>query len=165
MSVDLEDVHLNIEARLIELAGDAGKRLHTAAAQRPVATDAPRCATIDTLAPSAQLQRQSSRRPARRDRHAGLTHQVAQPVSSRTTCSPRSVRDAERMVEVRARTAMRRSRRGCARRHQSPLDREAVAKALRMDGVCQNSIDAVSDRDFAIEFMSAASPVRCTSRV
>jgi len=91
----------------------------------------------------------------------GFTHlQVAQPVSFAhhlLAYVEMFARDAERMLEVRARTNKLPLGAAALAGTSFPLDREAVAKALRMDGVCQNSIDAVSDRDFAIEFMSAAS--------
>ena len=91
----------------------------------------------------------------------GFTHlQVAQPVSFAhhlLAYVEMFARDAERMAEVRARTNRLPLGAAALAGTSFPLDREAVAKALRMDGVCQNSIDAVSDRDFAIEFTSAAS--------
>ena len=166
-SVDLEDVHLNIEARLIELAGDAGKRLHTGRSRNDqVATDVrlwlrDEIETIGALL--AQLQRALVELAGQ---HAetvmpGFTHlQVAQPVSFAhhlLAYVEMFARDGERMVEVRARTNKLPLGAAALAGTSFPLDREAVAKALRMDGVCQNSIDAVSDRDFAIEFMSAAS--------
>ena len=166
-SVDLEDVHLNIEARLIELAGDAGKRLHTGRSRNDqVATDVRLWLRdeIDTLgALLAQLQRALVELAGQHVETVmpGFTHlQVAQPVSFAhhlLAYVEMFARDAERMVEVRARTNMLPLGAAALAGTSFPLDREAVAKALRMDGVCQNSIDAVSDRDFAIEFTSAAS--------
>ncbi len=166
-SVDLEDVHLNIEARLIELAGDAGKRLHTGRSRNDqVATDVRLWLRdeIDTLgALLAQLQRALVELAGQHVETVmpGFTHlQVAQPVSFAhhlLAYVEMFARDAERMVEVRARTNRLPLGAAALAGTSFPLDREAVAKALRMDGVCQNSIDAVSDRDFAIEFMSAAS--------
>ena len=166
-SVDLEDVHLNIEARLIELAGDAGKRLHTGRSRNDqVATDVRLWLRdeIDTLgALLAQLQRALVELAGQHVETVmpGFTHlQVAQPVSFAhhlLAYVEMFARDAERMAEVRARTNRLPLGAAALAGTSFPLDREAVAKALRMDGVCQNSIDAVSDRDFAIEFMSAAS--------
>ncbi|HSC64345.1 MAG TPA: argininosuccinate lyase [Caldimonas sp.] len=165
-SVDLEDVHLNIEARLIELAGDAGKRLHTGRSRNDqVATDVrlwlrDEIETIGALL--AQLQRALVELAGQHVETVmpGFTHlQVAQPVSFAhhlLAYVEMFARDAERMVEVRARTNRLPLGAAALAGTSFPLDREAVAKALRMDGVCQNSIDAVSDRDFAIEFMSAA---------
>jgi argininosuccinate lyase len=165
--VDLEDVHLNIEARLIELAGDAGKRLHTGRSRNDqVATDV-RLWLRDEIeaigALLAGLQRALVELAAQHVDTVmpGFTHlQVAQPVSFAhhlLAYVEMFARDAERMVEVRARTNRLPLGAAALAGTSFPLDREAVAKALRMDGVCQNSIDAVSDRDFAIEFMSAAS--------
>ena len=166
-SVDLEDVHLNIEARLIELAGDAGKRLHTGRSRNDqVATDVRLWLRdeIDTLrALLAQLQRALVELAGQHVETVmpGFTHlQVAQPVSfghHLLAYVEMFARDAERMAEVRARTNKLPLGAAALAGTSFPLDREAVAKALRMDGVCQNSIDAVSDRDFAIEFTSAAS--------
>ena len=166
-SVDLEDVHLNIEARLIELAGDAGKRLHTGRSRNDqVATDVRLWLRdeIDTLrALLAQLQRALVELAGQHVETVmpGFTHlQVAQPVSFAhhlLAYVEMFARDAERMAEVRARTNKLPLGAAALAGTSFPLDREAVAKALRMDGVCQNSIDAVSDRDFAIEFTSAAS--------
>ena len=166
-NVDLEDVHLNIEARLIELAGDAGKRLHTGRSRNDqVATDV-RLWLRDEIevigALLAQLQRALVELAGQHVETVmpGFTHlQVAQPVSFAhhlLAYVEMFARDAERMVEVRARTNRLPLGAAALACTSFPLDREAVAKALRMDGVCQNSIDAVSDRDFAIEFMSAAS--------
>src|SRR5678816_3456523 len=166
-SVDLEDVHLNIEARLIELAGDAGKRLHTGRSRNDqVATDVRLWLRdeIDTLgALLAQLDHALVELAGQHVETVmpGFTHlQVAQPVSFAhhlLAYVEMFARDAERMVEVRARTNKLPLGAAALAGTSFPLDREAVAKALRMDGVCQNSIDAVSDRDFAIEFTSAAS--------
>jgi len=166
-NVDLEDVHLNIEARLIELAGDAGKRLHTGRSRNDqVATDI-RLWLRDEIeaigALLAELQRVLVELAGQHVETVmpGFTHlQVAQPVSFAhhlLAYVEMFARDAERMVEVRARTNRLPLGAAALAGTSFPLDREAVAKALRMDGVCQNSIDAVSDRDFAIEFMSAAS--------
>ena len=165
--VDLEDVHLNIEARLIELAGDAGKRLHTGRSRNDqVATDI-RLWLRDEIeaigALLAELQRVLVELAALHVETVmpGFTHlQVAQPVSFAhhlLAYVEMFARDGERMVEVRARTNRLPLGAAALAGTSFPLDREAVAKALRMDGVCQNSIDAVSDRDFAIEFTSAAS--------
>ena len=166
-NVDLEDVHLNIEARLIELAGDAGKRLHTGRSRNDqVATDV-RLWLRDEIevigALLAQLQRALVELAGQHVETVMpcFTHlQVAQPVSFAhhlLAYVEMFARDAERMGEVRARTNRLPLGAAALAGTSFPLDREAVAKALRMDGVCQNSIDAVSDRDFAIEFMSAAS--------
>ena len=164
---ELEDVHLNIEARLVQLAGDAGKRLHTGRSRNDqVATDV-RLWLRDEIeaigALLAQLQRALVELAGQHVETVmpGFTHlQVAQPVSFAhhlLAYVEMFARDGERMVEVRARTNRLPLGAAALAGTSFPLDREAVAKALRMDGVCQNSIDAVSDRDFAIEFTAAAS--------
>src|SRR4051812_30522474 len=165
--LELEDVHLNIEARLTALVGDAGKRLHTGRSRNDqVATDVRlwlrgEIDAIGTL--MVELQRALVETAAK---HAGtlmpgFTHlQVAQPVSfgqHLLAYVEMFARDAERMTEVRSRTNRLPLGAAALAGTSFPLDREAVAKALRMEGVCLNSIDAVSDRDFAIEFTSAAS--------
>ena len=167
--LDLEDVHLNIEARLITLAGDAGKRLHTGRSRNDqVATDLrlwlrDEIATIGGLLGELQLALVDLA-----EQHAdtilpGFTHlQVAQPVSFAhhlLAYVEMFVRDAERMAEVRRRTNQLPLGAAALAGTSFPLDRLAVAAALGMEGVCQNSIDAVSDRDFAIEFAAAASLV------
>jgi argininosuccinate lyase len=166
-SVDLEDVHLNIEARLIELAGDAGKRLHTGRSRNDqVATDVRLWLRDEIEAIGALLGQLQRALVELAGQHVetvmpGFTHlQVAQPVSFAhhlLAYVEMFARDGERMIEVRARTNRLPLGAAALAGTSFPLDREAVAKALRMDGVCQNSIDAVSDRDFAIEFTSAAS--------
>jgi argininosuccinate lyase len=165
--VDLEDVHLNIEARLVELAGDAGKRLHTGRSRNDqVATDI-RLWLRDEIEAIGMLlgdvQRALVELAAQHTETIlpGFTHlQVAQPVSFAhhlLAYVEMLARDGERMGEVRSRTNRLPLGAAALAGTSFPLDREAVAKALRMEGVCLNSIDAVSDRDFAIEFASAAS--------
>ncbi len=163
----LEDVHLNIEARLVALAGDAGKRLHTGRSRNDqVATDVRLWLRdeIDALAALlVDLQRAllGLAEPNVDTIRPGFTHlQVAQPVSFAhhlLAYVEMFSRDAERMAEVRARTNRLPLGAAALAGTSYPLDRDAVAKALGMDGLCQNSIDAVSDRDFAIEFCAAAS--------
>ncbi len=165
-SVDLEDVHLNIEARLVALAGDAGKRLHTGRSRNDqVATDV-RLWLRDEIdlvrGLLVALQRALVELASAHTETIlpGFTHlQVAQPVSFAhhlLAYVEMFERDAERMGEVRARTNRLPLGAAALAGTSFPLDREAVAKTLAMDGVCLNSIDAVSDRDFAIEFTSAA---------
>ena len=165
-SVDLEDVHLNIEARLVALAGDAGKRLHTGRSRNDqIATDV-RLWLRDEIdlvrGLLVALQRALVELASTHTETIlpGFTHlQVAQPVSFAhhlLAYVEMFERDAERMGEVRARTNRLPLGAAALAGTSFPLDREAVAKTLAMDGVCLNSIDAVSDRDFAIEFTSAA---------
>ena len=163
----LEDVHLNIEARLTQLVGDAGKRLHTGRSRNDqVATDIRLWLReqIDELQVLlGQLQRALVDQA---ERHAevilpGFTHlQVAQPVSfghHLLAYVEMFARDAERLGDVRRRVNRLPLGAAALAGTSYPLDRERVARTLGMEGVCQNSLDAVSDRDFAIEFTAAAS--------
>ena len=165
--LDLEDVHLNIEARLTQLAGDAGKRLHTGRSRNDqVATDVRLWlrGEIDLIAGLLTELQKALVEIA--DRHAevilpGFTHlQVAQPVSfghHMLAYVEMFARDAERMADVRRRVNRLPLGAAALAGTSYPLDRERVARTLGMEGVCQNSLDAVSDRDFAIEFTAAAS--------
>ncbi len=164
--LELEDVHLNIEARLTQLAGDAGKRLHTGRSRNDqVATDVRLWlrGEIDLIAGLlADLQRALVDLAERNVEVIlpGFTHlQVAQPVSfghHMLAYVEMFSRDAERLAEVRRRVNRLPLGAAALAGTSYPLDREGVARALGMEGVCQNSIDAVSDRDFAIEFTAAA---------
>src|SRR5580765_7558372 len=164
---ELEDVHLNIEARLVQLAGDAGKRLHTGRSRNDqVATDV-RLWLRDEITGIGSLLAELQRALVElADQHTetilpGFTHlQVAQPVSFAhhlLAYVEMFARDAERMAEVHARTNRLPLGAAALAGTSYPLDREMVAKALGMPEICRNSIDAVSDRDFAIEFTAAAS--------
>ncbi len=165
--LDLEDVHLNIEARLTQLVGDAGKRLHTGRSRNDqVATDVRLWlrGEIDLIA--GLLVELQKALVGIADKHAdvilpGFTHlQVAQPVSfghHMLAYVEMFARDAERMADVRGRVNRLPLGSAALAGTSYPLDRERVARSLGMEGVCQNSLDAVSDRDFAIEFTAAAS--------
>ncbi|WP_294768500.1 argininosuccinate lyase [uncultured Rhodoferax sp.] len=165
--LDLEDVHLNIEARLTQLVGDAGKRLHTGRSRNDqVATDVRLWlrGEIDLVGELLVDLQKSLLEIAEKNADVilpGFTHlQVAQPVSfghHMLAYVEMFSRDAERFAEVRRRTNRLPLGSAALAGTSYPLDRERVAKTLGMDGVCQNSLDAVSDRDFAIEFTSAAS--------
>jgi argininosuccinate lyase len=165
--LDLEDVHLNIEARLTQLVGDAGKRLHTGRSRNDqVATDVRLWlrSEIDLIGELLVDLQKSLVDVAEANADVilpGFTHlQVAQPVSfghHMLAYVEMFSRDAERFAEVRRRTNRLPLGSAALAGTSYPLDRERVAKTLAMDGVCQNSLDAVSDRDFAIEFTSAAS--------
>jgi argininosuccinate lyase len=165
--LDLEDVHLNIEARLTQLAGDAGKRLHTGRSRNDqVATDVRLWLRGEIDAISVLLEELQKALLGLADKNAetimpGFTHlQVAQPVSfghHMLAYVEMFSRDAERMADVRKRLNQLPLGAAALAGTSYPLDREHVARALGMDGVCQNSLDAVSDRDFAIEFTAAAS--------
>jgi argininosuccinate lyase len=166
---ELEDVHLNIEARLTELVGDAGKRLHTGRSRNDqVATDVRLWlrGEIDGLRVLlAELQR-SLVDVAERNVDVvlpGFTHlQVAQPVSfghHLLAYVEMFARDDERLADVRRRVNRLPLGAAALAGTTFPLDRERVARTLGMEAVCQNSLDAVSDRDFAIEFTAAATLV------
>jgi argininosuccinate lyase len=165
--LDLEDVHLNIEARLTQLVGDAGKRLHTGRSRNDqVATDVRlwlrgEMDLINGLLTDLQLALVSIAEKNVDVVMPGFTHlQVAQPVSfghHMLAYVEMFARDAERMLDVRKRVNRLPLGSAALAGTSYPLDRERVAKTLGMEGVCQNSLDAVSDRDFAIEFTAAAS--------
>ncbi len=170
--LELEDVHLNIEARLTQLVGDAGKRLHTGRSRNDqVATDVRlwlRDEIGTLIALLVQLQRALVDVAAANAEVIlpGFTHlQVAQPVSfghHLLAYVEMFSRDAERLAEVQRRTNCLPLGAAALAGTSYPLDRERVARTLGMvdaNGnarVCQNSLDAVSDRDFAIEFTAAA---------
>ncbi|MFG6440389.1 argininosuccinate lyase [Roseateles sp. LKC17W] len=167
--LDLEDVHLNIEARLTERVGIAGKRLHTGRSRNDqVATDVRlwlRGEIDDITGLLTQLQRVLVDKA---EQYAdtilpGFTHlQVAQPVAfghHLLAYVEMFARDAERMLDTRRRVNRLPLGAAALAGTSYPLDRERVARTLGMEGVCQNSLDAVSDRDFAIEFSAAASLV------
>ena len=165
--LDLEDVHLNIEARLTQLVGDAGKRLHTGRSRNDqVATDVRLWlrGEIDLIGGLLTDLQKALVEVAEKNVDTilpGFTHlQVAQPVSFAhhlLAYVEMFARDTERMQDVRRRTNVLPLGSAALAGTTYPLDRERVAKTLAMDGVCQNSLDAVSDRDFAIEFTAAAS--------
>ena len=174
--LDLEDVHLNIEARLTQLVGDAGKRLHTGRSRNDqVATDIRLWlrGEIDQLSELlAELQR-SLLSVGKRHVYVimpGFTHlQVAQPVSfghHMLAYVEMFSRDAQRLADVRKRVNVLPLGAAALAGTSYPLNRDMVADLLGMEGVCQNSLDAVSDRDFAIEFSAAAAIIMVhTSRL
>jgi len=173
--LDLEDVHLNIEARLTQLVGDAGKRLHTGRSRNDqVATDVRLWlrGEIDVLQGLLTDLQRALLDVA--ERHIdvilpGFTHlQVAQPVSfghHLLAYVEMLARDTERLTDVRKRVNRLPLGSAALAGTTYPLDRARVARALNMvdehgePQICQNSLDAVSDRDFAIEFTAAASLV------
>ena len=176
--LDLEDVHLNIEARLTTLiheagGGDAGKRLHTGRSRNDqVATDVRLWlrGEIDLIGDLLTELQKALLVIAEKNVEVilpGFTHlQVAQPVSfghHMLAYVEMFSRDAERLQDVRRRVNRLPLGAAALAGTSYPLDRERVAKTLGMvdekgnPQVCQNSLDAVSDRDFAIEFTAAAS--------
>jgi len=164
--LDLEDVHLNIEARLTQLVGDAGKRLHTGRSRNDqVATDVRLWlrGEIDLIGGLLVDLQKALVDIAEKNAETilpGFTHlQVAQPVSfghHMLAYVEMFARDAERLGDIRRRVNRLPLGAAALAGTSYPLDRERVAKTLGMEGVCQNSLDAVSDRDFAIEFSAAA---------
>ena len=165
-SLDLEDVHLNIERRLTDLVGDAGKRLHTARSRNDqVATDIRLYvrAAIDHIIDQIRALQGALLDLAGSHTDTvmpGFTHlQVAQPVSfghHLMAYYEMLVRDASRYADCRKRVNRLPLGAAALAGTSYPIDRQMVAKALAFDGVCENSLDAVSDRDFAIEFCACA---------
>ena len=165
--LDLEDVHLNIEARLTQLVGDAGKRLHTGRSRNDqVATDVRLWlrGEIDEIGVLLIELQKALVDVAEQNADTilpGFTHlQVAQPVSfghHLLAYVEMFARDAERMIDLRKRVNRLPLGSAALAGTSYPLDRERVARTLGFEAVCQNSLDAVSDRDFAIEFTAAAS--------
>ena len=164
--LELEDVHLNIEARLTQLIGDAGKRLHTGRSRNDqVATDVRLWlrGEIDNLAERlADMQRALVELAASHTDTVmpGYTHmQVAQPVSLAhhlLAYVEMFARDGERLADVRKRVNRLPLGAAALAGTSFALDRDRVAAALGFDAICQNSLDAVSDRDFALEFSAFA---------
>jgi argininosuccinate lyase len=165
----LEDVHLNIEKRLTDLVGDAGKRLHTARSRNDqVATDIRLWlrAQIDDI--RGQLKALRLALVNKAAAHAetimpGFTHlQVAQPISfghHMLAYEAMFSRDDERLADARKRVNRLPLGAAALAGTSYQIDRKRVAQTLGFDGVCENSLDAVSDRDFAIEFTAACALV------
>jgi argininosuccinate lyase len=162
----LEDIHMNIEARLTERIGEAGKRLHTGRSRNDqVATDFRLWVrdAIDGLAAQiADVMRVLAERAAEHaaDPMPGFTHlQTAQPVTfghHLLAYVEMLARDRGRLADCRRR--LNESPLGAAALAGTsfPLDRDMTAAALGFDRPAANSLDAVSDRDFALEFLAAA---------
>jgi argininosuccinate lyase len=167
--LDLEDVHLNIEKRLTDKIGDAGKRLHTGRSRNDqVSTDVRlwlRAVADDVIAGIRKLQTSIVDLAETHFDTAmpGFTHlQVAQPVTfghHLLAYFEMLQRDAARFADARKRINRLPLGAAALAGTSYPIDREMVAKELGFDGVCENSLDAVSDRDFAIEFTAAAALV------
>ena len=165
-SMDLEDVHLNIEKRLTALVGDAGKRLHTGRSRNDqVATDVRLYlrSAIDELALLLKALQSALLDLASRHTNTimpGFTHlQVAQPITFAhhlMAYFEMLKRDAERLQDCRKRVNRLPLGAAALAGTSYPIKREYVAGLLGFDGVCENSLDAVSDRDFAIEFTACA---------
>ena len=165
-SLAREDVHMNVEAALIERIGDAGKRLHTGRSRNDqVATDIRLWLRGGIDHAAAEARRLLTGLLALAERHAGtvmpgFTHlQTAQPVTFGhhvMAWFEMLLRDLERLGDARGR--LNRLPLGAAALAGTsyPIDRERTRELLGFDAVCENSLDAVSDRDFAIEFCSVA---------
>jgi argininosuccinate lyase len=168
-SLDAEDVHLNIERRLTALAGDAGKRLHTARSRNDqVATDLRLWLReeIDQILKHIVVLERALLDQAQR--HAalimpGFTHlQVAQPVTfghHLLAYVEMLERDRERLIQARSRVNRMPLGAAALAGTSFGIDRRRVARELGFEALAENSLDAVSDRDFAIEFCACAALV------
>ena len=162
-----EDVHSFVEARLIKLIGDTGRKLHTGRSRNDqVATDFRLWlrGSIDELTETIRDAQTSLLDFAEANREVvipGYTHlQRAQPVLLAHWCLAyveMLKRDRERLSEVRRRVNVMPLGSAALAGTSFPINREELAKALGFEGVSRNSLDAVSDRDFAVEFLSACS--------
>jgi argininosuccinate lyase len=165
--VAAEDVHSFVEARLIEIVGDLGRKLHTGRSRNDqVATDFRLWLReqIDDTLPALDSVRTALLDLAEANREVvmpGYTHlQRAQPVVFAHWCLAyfeMLARDRDRLGETRRRVNVLPLGSAALAGTSYPIDREAVARALGFDSVSRNSLDAVSDRDFCIEFTGAAS--------
>ena len=168
-SPDLEDVHMNIERRLTDKIGDAGKRLHTGRSRNDqVATDIrlwlrDQITVIRSLIQNLQTALLDLAEQNAETVMPGFTHlQVAQPVSfghHMLAYVEMLGRDNERMADCRRRVNRMPLGAAALAGTTYPIRREITAELLGFEQICQNSLDAVSDRDFAIEFTAAASLV------
>ena len=165
-SIALEDVHMNIEARLTALIGDAGKKLHTGRSRNDqVATDIRLYLRdeIDLILAEIRRLQQGLLQVAEREADTilpGFTHlQVAQPVTfghHLLAWFEMLARDFERLQDCRKRVNVMPLGSAALAGTSYPLDRDMTASLLGFERPCRNSLDGVSDRDFAIEFCAAA---------
>ena len=166
---DAEDVHSFIEAKLVELVGDTGKKLHTGRSRNDQVATAFRLWLRDEIDSNGSaivdLQRRLIDAATRHESAVlpGYTHlQRAQPILWAHWCLAyfeMLSRDRERLADVRKRVNVMPLGSAALAGTSFPIDREAVAKELGFEGVSRNSLDAVSDRDFAVEFAAACSLV------
>ncbi len=166
---ELEDVHMNVEQRLTALVGDAGKRLHTARSRNDQnATDVRLYARAELDALAEEIKVLISSFTDLAEEHAdtimpGFTHlQVAQPITfghHMMAYAEMFLRDLERVRQARAR--LNYSPLGAAALAGTgyPIDPEYSAAALGFDGVCRNSLDAVSDRDYICDICNAGAVI------
>lgn len=165
-SVSLEDVHMNIEVRLTERVGDVGKKLHTGRSRNDqVATDIRLYLREETDALCDGLLALQSTLLDLAERETdtimpGFTHlQTAQPVTfghHMLAWFEMIERDRQRFIDARKRINIMPLGAAALAGTSYPIDRAYTARLLGFDGVCENSLDAVSDRDFAIEFNAHA---------
>ena len=166
---DAEDVHSFIESKLVERIGDTGKKLHTGRSRNDQVATAFRLwlrGEIDGVDAAVRgVQRSLVDAATRYERSVlpGYTHlQRAQPVLWAHWCLAYFEmlrRDRERLSDVRKRVNVMPLGSAALAGTSFPIDRESVAKELGFEGVTRNSLDAVSDRDFAVEFVAACSLV------
>ena len=166
-NLDDEDIHFNIERALTRKVGDAGKRLHTGRSRNDqVATDVrlwlrDAIDRIQSLLRAAQVALLELAEQHTDTVMPGFTHlQAAQPVTfghHMLAWFEMFVRDGERLTDCRRRVNRLPLGAAALAGTSYPIDREFVARELGFEGVCENSLDAVSDRDFAIEFLAAGS--------
>ncbi len=166
-SIDLEDVHMNIEARLVEMIGNAGKKLHTGRSRNDqVATDIRLYLREQIDAISSEIKRLQIALLDLAETETntilpGFTHlQAAQPVSfahHMMAYFEMLSRDAERLVDCRKRMNSMPLGSAALAGTTYPINRSRTATLLGFENSCNNSLDGVSDRDFAIEFLSVAS--------
>ncbi|MBC7911284.1 MAG: argininosuccinate lyase, partial [Pyrinomonadaceae bacterium] len=162
-----EDVHSFIEARLIQLIGDAGRKLHTGRSRNDQVATAFRLWLRDEVDAISRLVHDAQEALIDlAEAHSGAvlpgyTHlQRAQPILFAHWCLAyfeMLSRDRERLAEVRGRVNVLPLGSAALAGTSYPIDREAVARELGFDSIARNSLDAVSDRDFCIEFAAAAS--------
>jgi len=164
-NLDDEDIHFNIERALTRKVGDAGKRLHTGRSRNDqVATDVrlwlrDAIDRILALLRAAQVALLDLAEQHAETVMPGFTHlQAAQPVTfghHMMAWFEMLGRDHERLVDCRRRVNRLPLGAAALAGTSYPIDREFVARELGFEGLCENSLDAVSDRDFAIEFLAA----------
>ena len=165
----LEDVHMNVESVLTDRIGDAGKRLHTARSRNDQVATGVRLLVreaLDDIVAAIRSLQGAILAIAEREADTvlpGFTHlQPAQPITfghHMLAWFEMLERDAERLVECRARVNRMPLGAAALAGTPYPIDRAMTARLLEFDGLCENSLDAVSDRDFAIEFVSGCALV------
>ena len=166
-STDLEDVHMNIESVLVERIGETGKKLHTARSRNDqIATDMRLYLRDEIDDVVLKINQVMTALIALADEHhdtimPGLTHmQSAQPVTfghHLLAWVEMLLRDRSRLQDCRKRVNVLPLGSAALAGTTFPIDRNYVAELLGFDELTQNSLDAVSDRDFVIEFLSCAS--------